>query len=77
MKSHEIDYRWLTEHPFERFKLYRGRWVAVVDGTIVASGNNGAQVYEEARRAYPDQDILLDVVEPELTNPEYGSSPLA
>jgi len=38
---------------------YVGKWIAVVDKDIVASGNFGKEVFREAKRRYPDKEPLI------------------
>ena len=77
MEPRDTDFNWLSQHPRELHKRYAGHWLAIVNGEIVASGTDGDAVYQEARRKHPDADILLDVVDHELTNPIYGFLRLA
>ena len=72
MERHENDFRWLTDHPGELHRLYRGKWLAVVGDRIVAVGSDGKSVHDEARRLDPQARIVLEVVEPEVVDPIYG-----
>ena len=38
---------------------YANKWVAIVDGEVVASGNDGEAVFLEANKKYPDRKIKL------------------
>lgn len=38
---------------------YAGKWVAIVDEEVVASGDNAKVVYEEALKKFPDRLPLL------------------
>ena len=40
----------------------RGKWIAIVDGRVVASGERADEVYEEAKRKYPNKTIAIDKV---------------
>lgn len=72
MDSNDRDFNWLTQHPRELHKRYAGQWLAVVDGRIVAAGEDGPVIYKEAQTKYPDAEITMEVVEREITNPVYG-----
>ena len=41
---------------------YEGKWIAIVDGRIVASGDDAGAVYREAKKKYPDSIIAIDMV---------------
>jgi hypothetical protein len=43
-------------------EVYRGKWIAVVDGGVVASGINAKKVYEQAKKKCPGKEPLLDRV---------------
>jgi len=77
MESHDRDFNWLSEHPAELQRRYAGQWLAVVDGEIVAAGMDGEAVYRRARRERPDAEIVIEVVDRELTNPVYELACLA
>ncbi len=36
---------------------YAGKWIAIVDGKVVASGDRADVVYNEAKKKYPDEEI--------------------
>ena len=38
---------------------YAGKWIAIVDGKVVASGDRADTVYDEAKRRYPDKEVML------------------
>ena len=38
---------------------YAGKWVAIVDGKVVASGDRADTVYDEAKRKYPEKEVML------------------
>ncbi len=62
MESRTVDFLWLANHPGELRRLYAGRWLAIVNDQIVASGPDGRAVYCEARSNHPDAEIMLEVV---------------
>ena len=41
---------------------YAGKWIAIVDGKVVASGDRADEIYEEARKRYPGKRIAIDKV---------------
>ena len=38
---------------------YAGKWIAIVDGRVVASGDRADTVYDEAKKRYPDKEVML------------------
>ncbi len=38
---------------------YAGKWVAIVDGKVVASGDRADEVYDEAKRRFSDKEVML------------------
>ena len=46
---------------------YAGKWIAIVDGKVVASGDRADEVYDEAKREYPDKEVMLAKVPTEDT----------
>ncbi len=41
---------------------YAGKWIAIVDGKVVASGERADEVYKRAKEKYPDKIIAIDKV---------------
>ena len=41
---------------------YAGKWIAIVDGKVVASGDRADVVYNEAKKKYPNKVIAIDKV---------------
>ena len=41
---------------------YAGKWIAIVDGKVVASGDRADEVIEKVRREYPNKKFLLSKV---------------
>ena len=60
--TESTDFLWLANHPDELHRLYGGQWVALIHDRIVSAGIDGRLVYREARQAFPDADIILEVV---------------
>ncbi len=38
---------------------YLGKWIAVVDNEIVASGDNAKEVYDKAKVKYPEREPFI------------------
>ncbi len=41
---------------------YAGKWIAIVDGKVVASGDRADEVINEVRRKYPHKRFLISKV---------------
>ena len=41
---------------------YAGKWIAIVDGKVVASGDRADEVYRMVKEKYPDKIIAIDRV---------------
>ncbi|MCD6275724.1 MAG: succinyl-CoA synthetase subunit alpha [Thermoplasmata archaeon] len=41
---------------------YAGKWIAIVDGKVVASGDRADEVYRKAKEKYPGKMIAIDWV---------------
>ena len=48
-------------------KKYEGKYVAIIDNKVVASGSNAKHVIEEAKRKFPDKKPVLAKVPKEET----------
>ncbi|MCD6369928.1 MAG: succinyl-CoA synthetase subunit alpha [Thermoplasmata archaeon] len=46
---------------------YAGKWIAIVDGKVVASGERADVVYDQAKKIYPDKEVMLAKVPTEDT----------
>jgi len=46
---------------------YAGKWIAIVDGKVVASGDRADEVYDLAKKEYPGKEIMLAKVPTEDT----------
>jgi len=51
----------------EEIRRYGGSHVSLVDGRIVSASKNPAEAYCEAKRKYPDRNIILTYVPTEDT----------
>ncbi len=38
---------------------YAGKWIAIVDSKVVASGERADTIYDEAKRNYPEKEVML------------------
>ena len=47
---------------FDGLERYAGKWIAVVDGMVVASGDKGMDVYRIGRK-YTDVPLIFQVPE--------------
>lgn len=55
------EHQWLVSHPKELEK-HRGIWIAVLDGKIIATGNNYEEVYNRSKKKYPDKYPLITYI---------------
>jgi excisionase family DNA binding protein len=60
MRDMSKDMRWLSEHRDE----YAGKWVAVYEDRLVASGDNAKDVYAEVDRVGLPQTMVTFIEEP-------------
>ena len=56
----------------EEMRKYAGKYVAVMDGKVVASGKNLYQKIEELEKKYPDKKILVTYI-PQKTYSSHNS----
>lgn len=38
---------------------YMGKWIAMVGSEVVSKGDNGKEVYSEAKRKFPNREIFV------------------
>jgi excisionase family DNA binding protein len=60
MRDMSKDMKWLSQHRRE----YAGKWVAIYEDRLIASGDNAAEVYAEADRADLLQTMVTFIEEP-------------
>jgi excisionase family DNA binding protein len=60
MRDMSKDMKWLSEHRHE----YAGKWVAVYEDRLVASGDNAKEVYAEVDRVGLPQTMVTFIEEP-------------
>ena len=41
---------------------YAGKWIAIVDGKVVASGDRADEVIDKVRKEYPNKKFLISKV---------------
>ena len=41
---------------------YAGKWIAIVDGKVVASGERADEVIDKVRKEYPNRKFLISKV---------------
>lgn len=58
------DYEWFLK---ENLTKYAGKWVAIVDEQIIASGKDAVLVVKEAREKYPKKRPFLTRVRNKLS----------
>ena len=49
------------------FSKYKGKYIALVDEKVVASGDNAEKVLNEAKSKYPNKDVILRKIPEEET----------
>lgn len=49
------DDEWITEHFEELVDKYEGKWIAIVNGKIVATGKSAVEVEEVAMKDNPEK----------------------
>jgi hypothetical protein len=60
MRDMSKDMEWLSRHRRE----YAGKWVAVYEDKLIASGDNAAEVYAEVDKAGFPQTLVTFIEEP-------------
>jgi len=58
------NYEWFLK---KDFKDYSGKWLAIIDKKIVASGNDVKQVIQRAKKDYPTKKPLITKVKDGLS----------
>lgn len=38
---------------------YLGKWIAMVDSEVVSKGDNGKEVYAEAKKKFPNREVFI------------------
>ncbi len=57
------DYQWFVQ---QDFSAYTGKWIAIINRRIVASGKDPATVVKEVKQKYPSKVPLLTKVRNKL-----------
>lgn len=58
------DYEWFLK---ENLSKYSGKWVAIVDKQVIATGNDAVLVVKEAKSKYPKKRPFLAKVRDKLS----------
>lgn len=58
------DYEWFLENDFRE---YSGKWLAIVNKRIVASGNDVNQLIQQTKKQYPNKKPLITKVKDKLS----------
>jgi Family of unknown function (DUF5678) len=56
------DFKWLTKNMAEIQKRSAGKFIAVINKHIAGIGKSAKEAYLKAKKAYPDQEPLMDIV---------------
>ena len=56
------DFQWLVKNMIKFQKKYAGKWVAVVNKKIAGIGKTAVEAYKKAKKLFPQNEPLLDVV---------------
>ena len=59
------DFAWLTEHSREIYEEYSGKWIAVLNGKIVAVADTATEAARQAEEAHAGADFVLEAVDSE------------
>jgi hypothetical protein len=57
-------YEWFLRNDFSR---YSGKWIALIDKSVVASGEDAAGVLKEVNRKYPGKRPFLTKIRSKLS----------
>ncbi len=57
----QSEHKWLATHS-KAVELFSGKWVAILDGKVVASGANYADVWNSVKSTYPQKVPLVTYV---------------
>jgi hypothetical protein len=58
MASVVTEHEWLVDH-HEEAEKHSGRWIAILDGKIIADGKGFEQAYKKAEAKHPDTTPLV------------------
>lgn len=56
------DFKWLAKNMIKLQKKHAGQWVAVVSKKIAGMGKTAIEAYKKAKKKFPNNEPLLDVV---------------
>jgi len=55
------EHQWMAKNPKELEK-HRGKWIAILNGNIIAEGNSYLEVFSETKEKFPKQLPLITYV---------------
>jgi len=58
LKSKEL--QWISKNP-EKLRLYEGKWIALIDNRLIASGDSLSNVRREARKLTKKEPLVFKV----------------
>ncbi len=59
------DFAWLAEHSLEIYEKYAGRWIAVFNGAVIATGDTADEAARAADMNHQGELYILEWIEPE------------
>ena len=64
MIENYANYEWFLK---EDFKNYAGKWLAIIDKRVVASGDDVKQIIQQAKEKYPNKKPLITKIRDRLS----------
>ena len=55
------EHQWMAKNPKELEK-HRGKWIAILDGSVVMEGNSYLEVFSNMKGKYPKQMPLITYI---------------
>ncbi len=56
------DFKWLAKNTANLQKNNAGKFIAIVNKSVVGLGKTAKEAYAKAKKAFPDKEPLLDMV---------------
>jgi hypothetical protein len=60
MKIKSKELQWISKNP-EKLNMYGGKWIALIDNRLIASGNSLSKVREEAKKITKKEPLVFKV----------------
>ncbi len=61
------EHEWMAKHPKE-LKIFEGKWIAILENNVIATGNSYLEVWNMVKEKYPDNlPLITYVLRPEET----------